>query len=288
MYSLSDDDRIELKEPITIQIASDLHLEVNETSDKVNIPNFIVKENANVLILAGDIGSLYKTKQLSNFLWMVSKMYKLVIYVPGNHEYYKIKDYPELHYHRLINKLRHFSDNIQNLRILNRNRIFINEYCFAGCTLWSDTDMIIPEYIVKIKNINEIYRNLYKNDLKFVKNSIELCQKKNKKLIMITHHCPTYKCLGTSSDTVGSIGSSSEGERDNTHTSNYREKYSSLYASKLDSLLSKNLVEMWICGHIHKNFDFISDGGTRVIGNQKGKKKDNILDYSKCMEIVLS
>lgn len=282
MYSLSDDDRVEITGPITIQIASDLHLEVNELSDKVNIPNFIVKENANVLILAGDIGSLYKTKQLSNFLWMVSKMYKLVIYVPGNHEYYKEKDHSELHYHRLVNKLRHFSDNIKNLRILNRNRIFINDYCFAGCTLWSDTDMIIPEYIVKIKNINEIYRNLYKNDLKFVKDSINLCQKENKKLIMITHHCPTYKCMGI--DCID-IGSNSEDEE--SSTSNYREKYSSLYASKLDVLLSKEQVEMWICGHIHKNFDFITEGGTRVVGNQKGKKKDNILDYSKCMEIML-
>ena len=36
-----------------------------------------------------------------------------------------------------------------------------------------------------------------------------------------------------------------------------------------------------IFGHIHQNFDFITNNGTRLVGNQYGKPKDNIDDYSK-------
>jgi hypothetical protein len=36
-----------------------------------------------------------------------------------------------------------------------------------------------------------------------------------------------------------------------------------------------------VCGHVHKNFDFISEKGCHVVGNQKGKDKDNIIDYKK-------
>jgi hypothetical protein len=51
--------------------------------------------------------------------------------------------------------------------------------------------------------------------------------------------------------------------------------------SDLDYLLNFNKINTWICGHVHKNFDFISDEGTRIIGNQKGKPKDKIIDFIK-------
>ena len=60
-----------------------------------------------------------------------------------------------------------------------------------------------------------------------------------------------------------------------------KDKYISLYVSKLDDLLTSEKVNTWICGHIHKNFDFFTENGTRVVGNQKGKLKDKINDFSK-------
>ena len=46
-------------------------------------------------------------------------------------------------------------------------------------------------------------------------------------------------------------------------------------------LLRKDKVRTWICGHIHQNFDYITNGGTRLVGNQYGKPRDNVDDYSK-------
>ena len=87
---------------------------------------------------------------------------------------------------------------------------------------------------------------------------IEHCNKNNLKLVVITHYCPSYKALGQS----------------------YK-RFPSLYVSNLDYLLSVKKVHTWICGHIHKNFNFITEGGTRLVGNQKGKPKDKINDYKK-------
>ena len=87
---------------------------------------------------------------------------------------------------------------------------------------------------------------------------IGYCEKNNLKLIVITHHPPTKKVLKDAKK---------------------RKKFESLYANDLDHLLDIKYVNTWICGHIHKNFDFVSEKGTRLVSNQKGKPKDNITDY---------
>jgi UDP-2,3-diacylglucosamine pyrophosphatase LpxH len=67
-----------------------------------------------------------------------------------------------------------------------------------------------------------------------------------------------------------------------------RDRYVSLYFSNLDNLLTKEKVHTWICGHIHQNFDYITNGGTRLVGNQYGKPRDNIDDYSKEFLVKIS
>ena len=51
---------------VSIQIASDLHIECIDNDD-VDPLDFVTPE-APILILAGDIGSFYRQKQLKNFL----------------------------------------------------------------------------------------------------------------------------------------------------------------------------------------------------------------------------
>ena len=89
---------------------------------------------------------------------------------------------------------------------------------------------------------------------------ISYCKHNKYKLVIVTHYPPTYKVL------------------ENT---NKKKKLFSLYANHLDHLLSCNKVYMWICGHTHTNFNFISDKGTTILSNQLGKPKDNIKDFCK-------
>jgi Icc-related predicted phosphoesterase len=243
---------------LKIQIASDLHIEFK--NDKVPDILSLLKPCADILILAGDIGSLYKQKQLTMFLKKVCEYFKLVIYVPGNHEYYKIENIPRLDIFTLYKRLINIQKSIDNLHILCGHSILIDNICIIGCTLWSDIKIPIPKYLVRIYGMNkDIYKCMYKNDVEYIDHMIHKCKNNNYKLIVVTHHCPLYKTL--------------EGSRKKT-------KFHSLYASDLSRLLSKENVHTWICGHVHNNFDFVTEKGTRIVGNQKGKPKDNLSDYN--------
>ena len=242
---------------VSIQIASDLHIECIEDDD-IDPLQFITPR-AKILILAGDIGSFYKQIQLKNFLSRLCIHFEIVLYIIGNHEYYHSLPHVHIKFFPLKERLFSISKNIKNLHILQRDSVLINDICIAGCTLWTKPEENIPKFIVKIPDINtEKYIQNYSDDLNFIKKIKTYCHKKHYKLIVVTHHPPTYKVL------------------ENT-TKN--KKYLSLYSNHLDHLLDKNLIHTWICGHIHKNFDFITEMGTRVVSNQKGKSKDKITDY---------
>lgn len=242
------------------QIVSDLHIEYQ--NDEVPDPLTLITPSADILILAGDIGSFYKYDQLKKFLVRLCPYFKVVVYVPGNHEYYKQTGY----YHQKMNVLlRHFiqiEKSINNLYILNKASVRVNDVCIVGCTLWSNPLVNIPKFIVRVQDMNtQIYKQKHETELLYITKMIKYCQDKKLKLIVVTHHCPTFSVI--------------------TSDKKKSDKYVSLYASHLDHLLTQEQVHTWICGHIHINFDLITTGGTHLVGNQKGKPKDNITDYKK-------
>jgi predicted phosphodiesterase len=244
---------------LNLQIASDLHIEYK--NNDIPDPLDYITPQAEILVLAGDIGSLYKINQLEGFLKKVCEYFKTVIYVPGNQEFYIVPEIEPVSMNQLTIRLYEIENNIENLYILNQSSLIIDDICITGCTLWSDLKIKIPKFIVRIHGIhNIIYEKKFENDVKYIKKMINYSQANNLKFVAITHYCPTYKVL---------------------KDSNKRDKYVSLYTSELDYLLTNDQVHTWICGHIHKNFDFNTENGTRIVGNQLGKPKDNIKDYSK-------
>jgi len=241
---------------MSIQIASDLHLECLSNNEYENL----IKPTAPILVLAGDIGNLYKFNQLKDFIKWCCEKFVAVLYVPGNHEYYRHYNIPTLPFYKLNFRLKSLEKQFKNLYILRRKILEINNIYIAGCTLWSKfKKSVLPPYIVRIKGFNKfIYNNEHYKDLKFIKQTIYKSQQDKKKLIIITHHLPLYLKF----------------------CNHFDDTFNSLYFTNLEFLLDKNKVHTWICGHVHKNFDFIHKNGTRVMSNQKGKVKDNITDYS--------
>jgi predicted phosphodiesterase len=242
------------------QFASDLHIEYKNNT--VPDPSQYFKPLCNILILGGDIGSLYKFEQLTTFLQKTCALYEKVYYVLGNHEFYKMPDYPPLSFEVLLKRAHSLENCISNLFILDKDRhIIINDTCIIGCTLWSDHLVSIPKYIVRIHGLyDQFYHNNFINDLEYIKKMIEKCKQDNLKLVVVTHYCPSY----------GLIPSRFE-----------KDKLVSLYTSNLDYLLDKELVKVWCSGHIHHNFNTVSKNGTLLLSNQVGKAKDNITDFSK-------
>lgn len=251
----------------TIQIVSDLHIEYK--NDEVPNPLDLITPSADILVLAGDIGSLYKLDQLKQFLEELCKHFEVVLYTPGNHEYYSEQGYDPVNLCDLNERLKQIEKSIDKLYILNRSSVKLDndeKICITGVTLWSKPLVPIPKYLVRINNITtHLYQNMYEEDRKYLEKMIRWCEDNDYKLIVVTHYCPTYKVL--------------EGSKKH-------KKFFSLYATDLNELLDKRMVHTWICGHVHKNFDFKTEGGTRVVSNQKGKPKDHIKDYHKDFTIA--
>lgn len=239
------------------QIISDIHLEVLHTETPRCI-DFLIP-SSKILVLAGDIGSIYRYNQLKNFLVDVSLYFEKILYVLGNHEYYDVEPYKPKTMNELKNEYLDLAKIIKNLTILDRNYIIIGDVCIAGCTLWSKAYKKIPKFILKIDDINTTkYNELHYIDLDFIQHMIAMCKKKEMKLIMITHHGPSNIIT----------------------ISRKKKRFEFLYSNNLDHLLDKNLIHTWIFGHNHVNFDVICDKGCRIVSNQKGKPKDNIKDFS--------
>lgn len=67
-----------------LHVLSDLHLEHH----KCNVSELINIQNADAVVLAGDITNLVNIYSLEDTLKYFSDSYKYVFYVPGNHEFY--------------------------------------------------------------------------------------------------------------------------------------------------------------------------------------------------------
>jgi len=269
-----------LLEDLSFQIVSDLHIEYRNN----NVPNPLdyIKPVSKILVLAGDIGSIYKFDQLKGFLKKLCVHFEYVLYVPGNHEFYMQHDSEDIPqtFEFLLNKLLSLEKDIENLYILNRKSVVLNNICISGCTLWTKAEVKIPKFIVRIHGMTtEMYNKKHLSDLKYINKMIEHCHQNNLKLIMITHHCPSFNIMENTHMMLKDYGKENIKKRD---------RYVSLYFSKLDNLLHKDKVHTWICGHIHQNFDYVTNGGTRLVGNQYGKPKDNIDDYNKEFVVRIS
>jgi len=257
---------------VNFQIVSDLHL---ETYSEDEIPDFLdlVTPSAENLILAGDICRIEKIEVLDKFLNDACTLFKRVIYVLGNYEFYaEFEEWKRaiskgevagIEYIDLLITIENLEKKYHNLHVLNGTSVIIEDVCIAGCTLWSHHIGRLNPYKVRI-NMNGVpidnknYLSFHRRDLSFLEEAIGYSQKNKLKLMVITHYAPSEKC---------SIGKNREN--------------SSLYYNNLDYLLFSKKVHTWVYGHVHINKDFFSQGGTRLVSNQKGRKGENARGFLK-------
>jgi len=254
-----------------IATGSDLHLEFQS----LNISN---KENADVLILAGDImvssllytkdetsilidsGREFKVKKSNEFHTFFQKCcqeFKNVIYVLGNHEYYNGK-YPDS-----INSIKENLSYLPNLHILEKESIKINNILFVCGTMWTNFNnndplemLKIARYMTDFKRIvvdNGIFSpyDAYKDHnifMNFVKE--ELAKPEHDKVVIVTHHCPSMKCVPL------------EYSEDNRVNHGYISNYDCF-------ILQNPKITHWICGHSHNKLDTMI-GNTNIIMNCRG------------------
>lgn len=120
-----------------IQLLSDLHLEAH--------PHWLPTPSpgADVLVLAGDVGSYQKGSQLMDGDFGLARFSPLqgwptpVFFVPGNHEY-DAQDFDAAH-----SRLRETCERL-GLIWLERETRVLNGVRWIGTTLWSDFDALTP------------------------------------------------------------------------------------------------------------------------------------------------
>ena len=224
--------------PFSMFVLSDLHLEFcNKPIDKY-VKRMPKKD---ILILAGDIG-LPNKKHFSRFLFLSSKKYEIVIFVPGNHEYYSEYD----------------DDKIEEICVkygvifLQNDFIIHEDVVFIGSTLWTELNGIS---ISELNNMNDFHRipwmnkniwnQKHKTALNFITKTLD--EYSDKRCIVITHHTPSFHCIPN------------------------QFKYDNLnicYFTDLEYLFKKKNLKCWISGHTHKKLcKYYEDNDTILFSN---------------------
>ena len=184
------------------QLVSDIHLEsYNELPD---MKEFIIPKAPN-LILAGDI-CFIKHKLFTPFFERLSKMFKRIIYVLGNHEYYYFLNYKMDTILSMETLLRNKLSPFKNIHVLQKSSLIIDNIVILGCTLWSylsKKDFVSGMQILSqssfVKHRNQVLlRPTITNKIHFdhkawLTESLE--KYKNRKVIVVTHYLPTLEAI---------------------------------------------------------------------------------------------
>ena len=230
-----------------IHVLSDLHTEFGAYE--------IPKTDADVLVLAGDIGAKLSGLELAKLQLEIP-----VLYIAGNHEYYgaAIPD--------LTEKLRDAARGSQ-VQFLE-NTVFVHQNVrFLGCTLWTDFSILGLEHralamweaeqkmndyrlIRKSPNFSRLRpqdtASIHFASVKWLQSQLEIPF--SGRTVVVTHHAPSAKSFDRKYQT---------------------DSLSPSFGSNLEALIEHSRIDLWVHGHTHHCVDYTLHG-TRILSNQRG------------------
>jgi 3',5'-cyclic AMP phosphodiesterase CpdA len=250
-----------------LRICSDLHLEYED----FRLP--ITEDERNtVLVLAGDICNISRHKQFVSFFHDVTSRFRKVLYVFGNHEFYRttMGEAEEI----FLNGVWNF---FYNLIFTSEGISFVlDDTTFIMATLWTAWNH--PQHILNTSNefsMEFCRKNMadfsiikdknggiwtpqaskiaHRNQLNFIRNAIEANQ--TEKVVVITHHAPSLKSI---------------------HGRFWKHDMNPGFTSDLSPFILKYKPNLWIHGHTHSSFDYLDNDKTRIICNPKGYGMENL------------
>jgi Icc-related predicted phosphoesterase len=243
-----------------IKYMSDLHLEFGSLD--VDPDN-----DADVLILAGDIN----IKQRVEWINEQAERFEHVIYVPGNHEYYRSNmDCAD----------EYLADDLDpRVHFLQNSSVKIEDKWFHGSTLWTDyqgmgnqpLSMIDANERMSDHRIirhTDDYRKFRAEDAAHVHMKARAYLVNNVKEgdVVITHHAP---------------------HENSSHEYFKGTPLSASYYSDLTVFMMTFKPSYWIHGHMHNTSDYVIDQ-TRVLCNPRGYAPSDLnidFDINKTFEV---
>ena len=237
-----------------IHILSDTHLEFAEYEDHT--------VECDVIVLAGDIHLGIQGIEWARQRWAD----KEIVYVPGNHEYYR-SQFDQMN-EQLVE-----AGKLYGVHVLNRGEVTIGGVRFLGATLWTDFELFgegekpwamreCSSYLADFRAIRygeggftpEDSIHLHRQDVAWLESKLRggepfdgtSAAGVRGKTVVVTHHLPSMQSVAA----------------------RYAKELTSAgFASDLSRLLG--LSELWIHGHTHDSFDYV-EAETRVICNPRG------------------
>lgn len=268
-------------------VLSDLHLSVNQALEKSIIDPQMsdlvaVRDDVDLVICAGDLcdqgGVVAGMKWLRHYCRFAE-----IVMVLGNHDYFR-GSIPGV-----LKEARMAADDL-GIHLLENDSVVIGGIKFIGCTLWSDFDLT-GDPIDKAFAINHARfamadfqgaidrgefdgrmtkpfspkdaEQLFEESVRFL--DAELSRDFDGEVVVITHNAPH----------PDSIADHFKGD-----------SLTPAFVSDLSELIDRHRPDAWIHGHTHDFFDYVVEGGTRVVCNPKGLNGENQkFDWSKVISI---
>lgn len=257
------------------KFTSDVHDRIDELLEVEGDPNC-------TMILLGDITEGDKLKKYKKVLDVLSKKFKTVIFISGNHEYFK----KCIRYTK--RKLQEISSKYSNVYFLDDSSIEIDGVHYIGSTFWSDLSSNSVEIIARAERMHdykyirngpeddEFKRKLSTNDTmyfhhkgkSFISGEVQRIynEDSNAKIVVLTHHAPSERSI---------------------HDDFKDSKYNSFFCSNLDTFvfdLSEKGVKYWLHGHIHQDKEY-KIGDCTVLANPMGHSHEITNYFVKKYEI---
>lgn len=233
---------------VRIQYCSDLHLEFPQNNRYLEEKPLSV--NGDILILAGDIVPLHDEFLNNPFFSIISKKFRQIYWVPGNHEFYykDIAGYDE-------------SFNIRihgNINIVNNIELNFEGINFIFSTLWSkisktnekDIMLRVSDFECITNNSRKFtasnFNKLHAKSLHFIETALSTAKPKT---VVVTHHLPSSLCNwpGHNSSPINEA-----------------------FCVELTSMIERSNVAFWLYGHSHFNQKPLFIGQTILVTNQLG------------------
>jgi predicted phosphodiesterase len=220
---------------------SDLHLEMHADRGAELIRE-LDPTGVDVLVLAGDVTMARSYEDLEDVFKPLARKYRHILYVPGNHEYYRSS--PK----QVAGNLAKLMREIPEVVIPENGAVLIAGQRFVGGTMWFPRDSmgeLNKRFMNDFSLIQDFEPWVYDQNIAFEKVVATEVEASD---VVVTHHLPAPQSVAP------------------------RFALSALNAfflSDMTSYLRKFQPKLWIHGHTHDRCDYMIDN-TRVVANPLG------------------
>lgn len=227
---------------LNVQVMSDLHLELHRDMGAAFV-NSLDPTGVDVLVLAGDILSARFLTQVQERFKQFAAKYPTVLYVPGNHEFWRLS------LDEGLSVLSKACAGIPNFHVLNNQVLSLNGRRFLGGPMWFPRWPVTADYAASqmpdFKLIVDFERRVVQENTRFQTFLKENLQAGD---VVLTHYMPST--LSVSPRFKGS-------------------PLNAFFVCEMDRLMQDRSPALWIHGHTHDSCDY-QLSRTRVVCNPFG------------------